>query len=208
MKIKFVKSILIQFPNLFSRLINIRNKIRIKRIRSLDFLFKPVENKNCLSLDLGCSNLKKNPFGDGKVYGLDINEFPEMDIFKADLVLDKIPFEDNFFDHITAFDLIEHIPRIIYIGNERREPFIMLMNEIYKKLKPNGIFLSHTPMIPFDDAFSDPTHVNPITTETFKYFCRDKNNVVYSEIYGFNGCFRILNQYKLGNHLVSLLVKV
>lgn len=195
------------FPNISSILINIRNRFRIKRIKSLEFLNEPISNKDCFHLDIGCSNIKRNPFGDGKVFGLDINDFPEEDIFKADLVLDKIPFQDNFFDHISAFDLIEHIPRIIYIGRERKEPFIGLMNEIYRVLKPGGIFLSHTPMVPFDDAFSDPTHVNYISTETFKYFCRDKNGFIYSKIYGFNGCFKIANQYKLGNHLVSLLVK-
>ena len=44
------------------------------------------------------------------------------------------------------------------------------MNEIYRVLKPNGIFYGITPVYPKESVFVDPTHVNFITKNSFKYF--------------------------------------
>ena len=48
------------------------------------------------SLDLGCGNNPKNPFNVEEVYRIDAREDLGAKIFKADLAVDPIPFEDDF----------------------------------------------------------------------------------------------------------------
>lgn len=121
---------------------------------------------NSTTLDIGCGTKPRNPFSATTTYGIDIRENSEKNIKYADLTVEKIPYPDAYFDYITAYDFLEHIPRVIYLP-ERRFPFIELMNEIHRTLKPKGIFLSHTPIYPFSPVFRDPPHVNIITEETF-----------------------------------------
>jgi SAM-dependent methyltransferase len=156
------------------------------------------------SLDLGCGLNPKNFFNAEILYGIDIRNDIELNIIKADLVLEPIPFEDSFFDYVTAHDFIEHIPRIIYT-NIRSYPFINLMSEIWRVLKFNGKFLSFTPAFPSEAAFTDPTHVNIITEQTYNYFDAQNN---WAKMYGFRGAFIIQDQHWDGPHLVSTLIKV
>lgn len=160
--------------------------------------------QNSTTLDLGCGTNPRNPFSAATTYGIDIRENPEKNIKYADLTVEKIPYPDAHFDYITAYDFLEHVPRIIYLP-ERRFPFIELMNEIHRTLKPNGIFLSHTPIYPFSPVFRDPTHVNIITEETFPMYFDDTTQA--GKMYGFNGSFKILDQVLNGAHLVSILQK-
>lgn len=156
------------------------------------------------SLDLGCGQNPKNPFNAEILYGIDIRDDVEKNVKKSDLVTESLPFEDNFFDFVTAFDVIEHIPRIIYAPT-RIYPFVNLMNEIYRVLKNGGKFLSHTPAYPYAEAFRDPTHVNIITNETFPLYFDNKNRL--AQMYGFNGSFQIESQQWNGPHLISILAK-
>ena len=99
------------------------------------------------TLDLGCGLNPRNPFNCSEIYGIDIREHKIKNIFNVDLVTNPIPFQDNFFDYVTAFDFIEHIPRVVYLP-KRKFPFIDLMSEIFRVLKPGGKFLSSTPAFP------------------------------------------------------------
>jgi SAM-dependent methyltransferase len=157
------------------------------------------------SLDLGCGRNPKNLFNADMLYGIDIRDDLERRIKKADLVVEPIPFEDEYFDYVTAHDFIEHVPRLLYCP-ERRYPFVELMNEIYRVLKPNGRFLSFTPAYPHSEAFRDPTHVNIITDQTYVAYFDEVNR--WGQMYGFNGAFRILSQEWRGPHLLSILQKV
>lgn len=158
------------------------------------------------SLDLGCGNIPRNPFNAKEVYGLDLFENSDLKIQHCKLGLEKLPFSDNHFDFITAFDLIEHIPRYCESCIEGNAPFIYLMNEIWRVLKNDGIFLSHTPIYPFPEAFQDPTHNNFITSDTFKiYFSDQKNSLATS--YGIKTNFKILKNNMLYRHQVILLQK-
>ena len=160
---------------------------------------------NSYSLDLGSGSNLRNPFGCDHVYGVDTVDDPLRHVIGADLAINPIPFESNSFDCITAYDFLEHIPRVIY-APERRLPFIELMNEIWRVLKPGGIFLSHTPIYPFASAFRDPTHVNILTVETFSLYFDDQTK--WASIYGFTGAFKILDQTIKKPHLISVLKKV
>ena len=77
--------------------------------------------------------------------------------------MEPIPFGDNTFNFCTAFDFIEHIPRIPYPESKKRLAFFELMNEIYRVLKPGEMLLHFTPAYPSKEAFQDPTYVNIIT---------------------------------------------
>ncbi|MFA5370471.1 MAG: methyltransferase domain-containing protein [Sideroxydans sp.] len=147
-------------------------------------------------LDLGCGTSPRNPYGKPEICGVDVRD----DAFillsqagivmrKANLIVDKIPFEDDYFSSVSAFDFLEHVPRQICMGssNEIVYPFIELMNEIWRVLSPGGLFLAVTPVYPSPLAFADPTHVNTITEETHKYFCGESP---VGGIYGFHGQFR------------------
>ena len=159
---------------------------------------------NTVALDLGCGQTPRNKFGAAKLYGIDIREDLASNILKADLATDAIPFPESYFDFVTAFDLIEHIPRVIYIP-ERRNPFVELMNEIYRVLKPGGLFFSSTPAYPHSAAFQDPTHVNIITADTFPLYFDNKTK--WASMYGFSGAFEIHTQVWNGSHLETAMKK-
>lgn len=161
--------------------------------------------KDASTLDIGCGSKQRNPFEAPMSYGVDIREDLERGIKQADLATGDIPFDDESFDYITAYDFLEHVPRVIYLP-ERRFSFIELMNEVWRTLKPGGIFLSHTPIYPFSAVFQDPTHVNFLTVETFPQYFDDKNRL--GAMYGFKGSFKVLRQVIIGPHLVSILQKV
>ncbi|MEB3333466.1 MAG: class I SAM-dependent methyltransferase [Cyanobacteriota bacterium] len=156
------------------------------------------------SLDLGCGMSPRNPFRAAISKGIDLNPHEENGIVACDLSTDKIPFDSNTFDYITAFDFIEHVPRVALVEGGTRYPFIDLMNEIYRVLKPGGFFFSSTPAYPCKEAFQDPTHTNIITEDTFPlYFC----NETWAKNYGFRGSFVLSAQEWCRPSLLTLIQK-
>lgn len=146
-------------------------------------------------LDLGCGTIPHNPYKRKNLFGVDIRDDSAsllakqgIVVKKANLVIEKIPFEDSYFDSVTAIDFIEHIPRQISLEstNEVVYPFINLMSEIWRVLSPGGKFLAITPAYPSPMVFADPTHVNYITQGTHEYFCGE---TPAGSIYGFQGKF-------------------
>lgn len=142
------------------------------------------------SLDLGCNNQPRNPYGYEELFGIDLGpqEIEGVTYRQANLALEPIPFPDNHFDCVSAFDFIEHIPRQLLSPDTTQIilPFISLMNEIWRVLTPGGFFYAVTPVYPSAIAFQDPTHVNIITNRTHEYFCGDTPG---ANIYGFTGRF-------------------
>ena len=146
-------------------------------------------------LDLGCGTTPHNPYVKPNVFGIDVRDDVQVSLAgkgivmrKANLIFERIPFEDNYFFSILAIDFLEHMPRQICLGsaNEVIYPFIGLMNEIWRVLLPGGRFLAVTPVFPSPLSFADPTHVNHIAEGTHEYFCGEKPT---GSIYGFNGRF-------------------
>lgn len=156
------------------------------------------------SLDLGCGTNPRNPFSASELFGVDIRANEKLNIRYADLTIESIPFDSELFDFVTAYDFIEHVPRVVYLP-ERRFPFVALMNEVYRVLKPGGIFLSITPAYPFSLAYRDPTHVNIITEETFPLYFDDTNRL--ASMYGFSGSFKIVKQGWSGGNLITAMEK-
>ena len=162
------------------------------------------------SLDLGCGGKPKNPFNAEQLFGVDIRACGDS-IKKANLVYEPIPFLEASFDYVTAYDFVEHVPRLmniwdpVEVRNKTIYPFINLMNEVYRVLKLDGLFLSSTPAYPNPEAFQDPTHVNIITEKTFPLYFNDHYPVAH--IYGFSGGFSVVSQDWQNSHLVTLLKK-
>jgi len=145
-------------------------------------------------LDLGCGKFPRNPYGRTRRYGVDIRELPVSTSFEsrvANLALEPIPYVNGMFGSVSAFDFIEHIPRVLAVDGGRRTsfPFILLMNEIWRVLAPGGRLYAVTPAFPKPEAFVDPTHVNIITSRTHEYFCGARP---LARIYGFEGHFKLL----------------
>jgi hypothetical protein len=65
-------------------------------------------------LDLGCGKNPRNPYFHENVYGVDLDPSVTLlgDNFHCtNLSIDPIPYPDSFFDSISAFDFLEHLPR-------------------------------------------------------------------------------------------------
>jgi SAM-dependent methyltransferase len=123
------------------------------------------------------------------LWGLDINEKAASEnshIKVCNVAIEKIPFEDDFFDSVSAYDFIEHLPRALINDGQTRYPFVELMDEIWRVLKPRGLLYAVTPAYPRQEAFVDPTHTNVITAKTHEYFTSPH---YLARIYGFEGHF-------------------
>jgi SAM-dependent methyltransferase len=155
-------------------------------------LMKTTKDKSVTRhLDLGCGAAPRNPFSAKELHGIDIghrlsDEAGKVFFTKANLVLDPIPYPDGYFDSVSAYDFLEHIPRLICRDGNTEFPFVRLMNEIYRVLNHNGIFYAVTPLYPKESAFVDPTHVNYIARDTYKYFVQPH---LWASMYGFTGAF-------------------
>lgn len=130
-------------------------------------------------LDLGAGGANRILDGyDG--YGVDIGPVSRPWLLEnriADIAISPIPYEDNFFDHVTAHDLLEHIPAVVYNNNIKRNCMIELFNEIYRVLKDGGTFYHSTPgYIPetnHQSIWADPTHVYVWTLDTAHHLSGD-----------------------------------
>lgn len=147
----------------------------------------------------------KNDFNADEVFGIDVRDDLDANIKRADLVIEPIPFDDDFFEYVTAHDFLEHIPRVVYAPS-RRNAFVEVMNEVYRVLKVGGLFLSVTPAYPHAEAFRDPTHVNIITDQTFPAYFDNVNR--WASGYGFMGAFLIELQEWRGPHLLTVMRKI
>ena len=148
-------------------------------------------------LDLGSGKRPANPFNCDVVFASDVQDldFENSEGIKFLKITNfsEIPLPDNSLESISAYDLLEHIPREWpSVDGTIRYPFIDLMNEISRVLKPGGIFLAVTPAFPSPAAFQDPTHINIISTETIKYF--DQNAWATELGYGYNGSLSKVHQ--------------
>jgi SAM-dependent methyltransferase len=151
--------------------------------------------KHTSHLDIGCNSNPRNPFNASKLYGVDIIdlETSHFNYHKCNLVYDVLPFSDSSFESVSAYDFLQIVPRNAIINGVGVFPFIHVMNEIYRVLKPGGIFYAITPGYPRNEAFVDPTSVNFITKKTHTYFLSPKYK---ARMYGFNGKFKIVRKVK------------
>ena len=102
-------------------------------------------------LDIGCGSDPRNPYQQDSVWGLDLTTSEpqgNVQFVSCNVICEPLPFPDNFFDSVSAYDFLEHVPRQLILGSNISLPFINLMNEIYRVLKPNGLLYAVTPAYP------------------------------------------------------------
>ena len=118
------------------------NSYYIERVALYKKLLPLVTKINGKVLDIGCGTKPyEHLFNCDEYIGLEIINSPCKE--DADLLYDgkNLPFPDNHFDNVVSFQALcqfEDIP--------------LMLKEIKRVIKPNGIFLLTTPFIWFDDC--------------------------------------------------------
>jgi len=120
------------------------------------------------SLLIGCGKSKKielvlynkNP---DKIITLDINKDCKPDVL-WDLTKHPLPFKDEEFDQVHAYDVLEHLA---YQGDY--EFFFKEFSEYWRILKNNGYFCASVPKKESIWALGDPSHKRIITIEQIIY---------------------------------------
>lgn len=164
-----------------------------------------------LDLGVGGANRIKEGF---EGYGVDIvaSSRPWLkDNREADLAIEGIPYPDDMFNLVTAFDFLEHIPPVIYQLDIKRNCMIELFNEVYRVLKNEGLFYHQTPGYWPDwnnqSVWSDPTHVFVWTPDTAHHFSGDY--VGQHDDYGHKSKFLLVNSEFDGNgHICETFMAV
>ena len=175
-------------------------------LQSIHDKFSLNEDSGTCSVDLGCGIYPQNRFNAERSFGIDLYEDTKKNVLRANLGFEALPFGNDYFDYVTAYDLLEHIPRYAELPEQGNTPFIFLMNEIYRVMKKGGMFLSLTPIYPYLGAFQDPTHNNIMTANTLRLYFSDEKFEI-AKHYGINTNFKIVYQKMMGEHLIAVLGK-
>lgn len=99
---------------------------------------------------------------------LDWKAYPGVDVVHD--LRRRLPFADESFDEILAFDIIEHV------GEYNR-----LLREIHRVLAPGGSVLIRVPHFTSRNNFSDPTHRHQFSARLFEWFV--KSDRAQDELY-------------------------
>ena len=204
----FFRDLLHSIPTLYLFLNIFRPRLKGLKggLLSVDDKYRRATDKATIAVDLGCGTNPANLFKAEISIGVDLFEEEAKSVMKCRLGYERLPFEDNSVDYLTAYDHLEQIPRYADLPEPGNTPFIFLMNECYRVLKENGIFLSSTPIFPYTATFQDPAHNNIMTAETLTlYFSDQKAHIAHH--YGITTNFKVLHQRMLGQHLVAVLAK-
>jgi SAM-dependent methyltransferase len=129
---------------------------------------KLLKEKSGIKLDIGCGANKRPDW-----VGIDIQPFPGVDIVH-DLLDFPYPLPDECVSVAMCSHVLEHIPKTAIIQERGKlktiNPFIMLMNEIWRVMKPDGQFAIAVPHGASPGFMQDPTHASQLNENTWAYF--------------------------------------
>ena len=179
---------------------------RKESLQTIHNKFINTKKNSSIAVDIGCGTIPQNKFNAKKVIGLDLRSNKKNGVLKVRVGFERLPFDDDSIDYLTAYDLLEHIPRHAELPEETYNPFIFLMNECYRVLKKDGVFLSKTPVYPFSHVFCDPTHHNIMTKDTLRLYFSNQKFKVATE-YGITADFQVCYEKMYGPHLICVLKK-
>jgi SAM-dependent methyltransferase len=118
---------------------------------------------------IGCgSNRERKIKAGGRAEWLGLTTLDMTDIHKPDVVHDlsklPLPFPENAFDEIHAYDVLEHIGQQ---GDWRF--FFNQWADFWRILKPGGLFCGISPGLKSPWLWGDPGHTRAISPECFVY---------------------------------------
>jgi len=128
-------------------------------------------------LNLGCGADYRESNDETRWLNVDIS--PNI---RTDQIVDGFkvpyPFEDQQFDGVLAQDFLEHVPHTIFDKDFRPIPvdgFILVLDEIWRILKPNGILEARCPSPNvYFNCFADPTHQRVVFPQSFEWYFTTK----------------------------------
>jgi len=116
-------------------------------------------------LDVGCGKNKS-----AGAVGIDKSVNSSADIV-WDLECFPWPIESASFDVVICKHVLEHLRDVV-----------MVIEEIYRILKPGGSLIIEIPHFSHPDAFRDPTHIHFFTYFSFDYFTGDPMYPEYTKV--------------------------
>lgn len=116
-------------------------------------------------LDLGCGRAKVP----GAI-GVDNVALPQVDVVH-ELLAFPYPFEDNCADEIYLNHVVEHF---------ELENIRLILREVYRLLKPEGILHIRVPHVFSVSAWVDPTHRKAFAFDSFRFFDAQADKSYYT----------------------------
>lgn len=127
-----------------------------------------IKSKSGIKLDIGCGANKQPGW-----VGFDMQPLPGVDIVH-DLLDFPFPLPDESVLVAKASHVLEHVPKtqVVWDGEKFKtiHPLIMMMNEIWRIMKPDGQFAIAVPHGASAGFMQDPTHASQINENLFYYF--------------------------------------
>jgi len=126
-----------------------------------------------------------------------ISGYINVDIIRfegVDLVCDLrscLPFAEDTFDEVRCFDVLEHIPDLIFA-----------MDEIARVLEPHGSLAIRGPVWGSWNHRVDPTHFRGFLQQSFDYFDPE---TVLGKKYNYSRSFRVEQVTRIGDNFLFQL---
>lgn len=176
-------------------------------MKEVEFISSPIIGNELL---IGCGHEKQKKMSTtGKQEWTDLVTLDMTSDVKPDVLWDlnhlPLPFNDETFEEIHAYDVLEHV------GQQGDfKTFFKQFDEFHRILKPGGHFYGITPMWDCLWAWGDPGHTRVITAGTLTFLDRsqyDKGNNMTDYRSFFSSDWEIVHAQELDERFTFVLKK-